>query len=281
MGSLCAFEENPLFHLGQRLSYNGALCTVRYHGALPGTKGVWLGVEWDDVARGKHGGTYQGRIYFHCLSSAPTAASFIRTSRIPDPPRSFLDALRFKYVAEDVGSSPATTPKALLKSSTPNGDVIEISGKVVEEVGFERIRQQQAVLEKLHIVLLDGLCVSGITLKRNDPAAALAAQKVIAQTCPEVIELDLGWNLFETWTALAEICLSLKKLKVLKARYELEPCVKAPMFSNADPEDSGLRLYQPGLPQELEEKQPFRHVVELHVNENLLQPEQVSLGCVV
>ena len=222
MGSLHLSEEEASFHLGQRFSYDGALCTIRYHGVLPGTKGVWLGVEWDDVDRGKHDGTYQGRRYFHCLSSAPASGSFIRPSRIPDPPRSFLDALRFKYAAEDTDQPASARSSTVAATHLPSGNFIEISGKVVEEVGFERIRQQQAVLQNLRIVLLDGLFLSRITLKRHDSAATAAAQEAVAQTCPDLVELDLGWNLLETWTDVAEICLPLKSLQVLKARYGLD-----------------------------------------------------------
>jgi hypothetical protein len=91
----------------------------------------------------------------------------------------------------------------------------------VEEVGFERIRQQQAELQNLRIVLLDGLRLSGITLDRHGPSAVATAQEAVAQTCPQIIELDLGWNLLETWTDVAEICLPLQKLQALKARYGL------------------------------------------------------------
>ena len=51
---------------GQRLSYSGALCTVRYHGPVKDTKGEWLGVEWDDASRGKHCGEHVGVKYFEC-----------------------------------------------------------------------------------------------------------------------------------------------------------------------------------------------------------------------
>jgi tubulin-specific chaperone E len=221
MGSLRSSEEDPTFHLGQRFSYDGALCTVRYHDALPGTKGSWLGVEWDDVGRGKHDGTYQGIRYFHCLSACLTAGSFIRPSRTPDRPRSFLDALRFKYAGEETKEETSGTSKVAAGTFIPNRSVIEISGKVVEEVGFERIRQQQAVLQNLRIVLLEGLRLSGITLARHDPDAVALAQEAVSQTCSQLVELDLGWNLLETWTHVAEICLPLRKLRVLKARYGL------------------------------------------------------------
>jgi tubulin-specific chaperone E len=218
MDSLRSSEEDPPFHLGQRLSYEGALCTVRYRGVLPGTKGSWLGVEWDAEDRGKHDGTYNGIRYFHCLSTSPTAGSFIRPSRTHDLPRSFLDALRFKYVAEETKEDPFGTSKAVAGGFVPSGSVIEISGKVVEEIGFERIRKQQAELQNLRIALLDGLRLSGVTRERHDPGAVAAAQEAVAQTCPQLVELDLGWNLLETWTDVAEICLPLQKLQVLKAR---------------------------------------------------------------
>ena len=53
-------------YLGQRLSYDRALCTVRFIGEVQGTKGEWLGVEWDDSERGKHAGEHNGVRYFTC-----------------------------------------------------------------------------------------------------------------------------------------------------------------------------------------------------------------------
>ena len=55
-------------HLGQRLSFEGARCTVRYHGPVNNTKGDWIGVEWDDPLRGKHNGSHEGKDYFKCKS---------------------------------------------------------------------------------------------------------------------------------------------------------------------------------------------------------------------
>lgn len=55
------------FSPGQRRSYSGAPCTVRYIGHVHGTKGQWLGVEWDDPQRGKHDGSHNGVKYFDCM----------------------------------------------------------------------------------------------------------------------------------------------------------------------------------------------------------------------
>lgn len=61
--------------VGDRLSYDGAPCTVRYVGAVKGTSGSWLGVEWDDPARGKHDGSHKGDRYFTCKTSLPCPLS--------------------------------------------------------------------------------------------------------------------------------------------------------------------------------------------------------------
>lgn len=54
------------FWIGRRLSYDHELCTVRFIGEVAGTKGDWLGVEWDDPTRGKHDGEHNGVRYFQC-----------------------------------------------------------------------------------------------------------------------------------------------------------------------------------------------------------------------
>lgn len=53
-------------YIGQRLSLKGHVCTVRYVGPVQNKSGEWLGVEWDDPARGKHDGTFDGVKYFEC-----------------------------------------------------------------------------------------------------------------------------------------------------------------------------------------------------------------------
>ena len=52
--------------VGDRLSFDGAVCTIRYVGEVAGTFGSWLGVEWDDSSRGKHDGSHKGVRYFSC-----------------------------------------------------------------------------------------------------------------------------------------------------------------------------------------------------------------------
>lgn len=54
------------FYIGKRLSFDDNLCSVKYIGQVAGTKGNWLGVEWDDPTRGKHAGIHNGVRYFEC-----------------------------------------------------------------------------------------------------------------------------------------------------------------------------------------------------------------------
>ncbi|KAL5314003.1 hypothetical protein ACEPPN_018427 [Leptodophora sp. 'Broadleaf-Isolate-01'] len=125
-------------------------------------------------------------------SPSPTAASFIlSSSRTADPEQSFVDAVREKY------GTPATTD---------DSDEIIISGKTVEEVGFDKIRAQQARLHELKIVLVDGQRVS----------IAERSTLEIRTVCPKIEELDLSRNLFDSLAEVAKICTELESLKSLR-----------------------------------------------------------------
>jgi len=57
--------QSPL-PVGTRISYLSHLGTVRFIGEVEGTRGIWLGIEWDDPRRGKHSGSKDGKEYFSC-----------------------------------------------------------------------------------------------------------------------------------------------------------------------------------------------------------------------
>ena len=64
------FKTMSTHYVGQRLSFEGCRCTVRYIGPVADNNGDWLGVEWDDPhSRGKHDGTHRGKVYFKCKYS--------------------------------------------------------------------------------------------------------------------------------------------------------------------------------------------------------------------
>ncbi|KAK2027107.1 CAP-Gly domain-containing protein [Colletotrichum zoysiae] len=185
----------PSNHMGQRLSYDGALCTVRYIGPVAGTSGTWLGVEWDDAGRGKHDGRHKDVRYFSCLSKNPTAASFVRPSRPADAAQSFVAALHNKYNAEAVAKREAEI------------QIVFFGKKPAEEVGFDKIRRQLARVEDLTIVILDGARVA-VDIAPGD--------KGVRETSPLITELDISRNLFEEFEYVVRICQELESLRSLR-----------------------------------------------------------------
>lgn len=120
------------------------------------------------------------------------------TTRKCDAEQSFVEAVHQKY-ATDVANQPFLVPL---------DDPIEISGKVVEKVGFDKIRQKQAQLQELKIVLVDGF---RINKSKTDIE--------VRDTCPKIIELDLSRNLFESLGPILEICGELTNLRSLRLKY--------------------------------------------------------------
>ncbi|KAK3329302.1 hypothetical protein B0H66DRAFT_585817 [Apodospora peruviana] len=230
-------------YYGQRKSYDGALCTVRYCGEVEGTKGTWLGVEWDDPSRGKHDGHHKGVRYFSCKSKSPTAASFVRPARPVDPPQDFLSALQLKYVTPDDGPVAPGRP-------------IVISGKVAEEIGFDKIRRQQGQLTELKIVILDGARVAYASQPSRLAESVDSSRPSISETCPKVIEIDLSRNLFERFGAVVDICAELGLLKILR--------VNGNRFNDVR-DDARLESVDP----------EFKGVRELEVEETLLEWEEI------
>ncbi len=100
------------------------------------------------------------------LSSSPTAASFVRSLKERDINTGvdFLHAVVAKY---------APAPE--------HHDIVEISGKVVQEIGFDKISEMQSRLHELKYLVVDGE-----KIRRADPSL---------QPFPEVLELDLSRNL--------------------------------------------------------------------------------------
>ena len=135
------------------------------------------------------------------MSKSPTAASFVRPERRAEKPRTFLEALQEKYASEvNADHTPISS-----------GPQIIISGKVAEEIGFDKIRKQQARLNELKIVILDGMRID----RASDPGLP---DNSIKEVCPKVVELDLSRNLFTRFDDVVEICSQLEALRGLRLK---------------------------------------------------------------
>ena len=73
---------NMSFRIGQRvIEVNDKVRgTVKYVGQVDGTKGSWIGIDWDDPHRGKHNGSHGDKHYF--TTRTPTSGSFVRDSKV-------------------------------------------------------------------------------------------------------------------------------------------------------------------------------------------------------
>ena len=230
--------ETSDFYIGKRISLAGDLGTVRYVGNVVGTQHDWLGIEWDDPTRGKHDGVYNGHVYFQCeltlsnsdyikltclsgLNPQPKAASFVRSTRKFDQPVGFREAVHQKYAPASID------PDYLLGILLEPEEPISISGKVVEEIGFEKIAERQAMLDELQIAILDRACIAGYGSKPWwSPYGSELLDKDFNQKdsitrfgkdLPKLQFLDLGQNLLELWTDVTAICEALN-IKLLRLK---------------------------------------------------------------
>ncbi|KAG0003125.1 hypothetical protein BGZ79_001605 [Entomortierella chlamydospora] len=92
-------DAQPQLKVGQRIESDHIKGTVRFIGEVPPTKGEWIGVEWDDIERGKHSGEHNGTKYFDCLF--PGTGSFTRISKKIETGSTLLQVLTERYVDKE------------------------------------------------------------------------------------------------------------------------------------------------------------------------------------
>lgn len=144
--SIVAQMNSGRFFVGQRVILDDRhLGTVRFSGRVEGQdpEQIWLGIEWDDPTRGKHSGQFKnGPILFRPLSvpvfvvgwfsffflllkrntddlkscfnfRIPNSATFIKPSARLGAGRSFLKALKEKYLDQELLSPDSHLSAAL------------------------------------------------------------------------------------------------------------------------------------------------------------------------
>ena len=112
-----------------------------------------------------------------------------------------------------------------------DAEIVYISGKQAEEIGFEKFHQRQAKLQGIRVLVLDHLQIRHHTGGSTDEAS-------IAEICADITDLDLNGNLFETFGEVAQLCQHLPKLRSLTldgnrfAVSNAEDCVSLPNVQN-------------------------------------------------
>lgn len=112
-----------------------------------------------------------------------------------------MEALRQKYATEDLERRDVLS-RALDRE-------IEISGKVVHEVGFDKVRMQLKKLDQLKHVVLDGM---RIVRAKDD------TDENVRDICPRIQSLVMRRNLFYTQVEILNICRDLRSLQSLDIR---------------------------------------------------------------
>lgn len=166
--------------------------TVRYVGHVEGQKGHWIGIEWDDMTRGKHDGCYKGKRYFTCRKTG-SVASFVRYEALRGevyPGVSLKDAITAKY-------------------KVPMGSLSD-QNAVVGAEDVEGIIQRDGALE-----------VAG--LEKMDISSCFACAPVMA-FLSNIKSLDLSENLLSSWSDVAHCISSLQNLRVVNLSRNIMQC---------------------------------------------------------
>ncbi|XP_045540702.1 tubulin-specific chaperone E [Papilio machaon] len=191
IGGCNGMEDEIQVSIGSRVKSGDDFGTVKYIGEVQGYNGIWYGVEWDDVARGKHDGFVDNIQYFKTTKS--NAGSFVRPNKI-SPLRTCADAIR-KYYGDREDETVAAHRRTVI-----NEWKREMGAPFIEMVGFEKIHQKQK-FDRLQEV-----CV-------HDQNVSTAGD--VASLCPNVRSLDISRNLFSNWREVIQLSAQLPDLKEL------------------------------------------------------------------
>jgi len=128
--------------------------TVRYAGPVQGQEGLWLGLEWDDVSRGKHSGAVEGIQYFRCKT--PGAGSFVRAEKVDTRGSSVPEALLARY-SNERGELGLDVQDEELYVHTVRQRRVHI-----QVVGVDKITSQQSQTQRLTSARLVGAGISHV-----------------------------------------------------------------------------------------------------------------------
>ena len=190
------FAPSPLPEVNDRVQVSRDRATIRYIGPVVGQDGTWIGLEWDDAARGKHNGTTGGHQYFTCTSGS-NSGSFVRMEKV-NFGTSLLEGLVARYTNVRGEEGIEEVSKEELYVHTKTGRVM------IEVVGEEKAIKKWAQIHLLKSARVHGAAVSHL----GDPAQ-------LATHLPSLTAMDLTCNLFSSWEFVEGLSSSLSKLSDL------------------------------------------------------------------
>lgn len=172
--------------VGKRICVDGFFGTVKFAGAVPPTKGGWLGVDWDDPTRGKHNGIKDGVQYFTCAHA--TSGSFVRPQKV-NFGKSICEAVKDRYTSSG--------------DSSYNIDIY-FGSKKTEAVGLDKVQKSFEKLDSLQELGLRGQLIS-----------SSSSSEGLGKLTPNVKNLNISQNLISNWSTVYLIISELPLLKYL------------------------------------------------------------------
>lgn len=184
-----------MYVVNERVSLDGYLATIKFVGYLPdhiwGAKVLALGLEWDQLERGRNNGDIDGVHYFY--TDVEGSGSFVKaTNKKLAKRKDFIEALLEKYHPED----------------NHINDTIKFGAKEAEKIGFDKLEEIQSDFKNLRTISLNK---ENIYNSFNDEA--LVPKLVHNLAC--IRNLDLSYNLFNDLNKIWEIIDPLSNLKEL------------------------------------------------------------------
>eukprot|EP00884_Botryococcus_braunii_P020395 jgi/Botrbrau1/7039/Bobra.0165s0062.1 len=181
--------------LGSRISIAGRRACVCFVGQVDNQEGQWVGLDWDDLCRGKHDGTYDGKRYFACRDGR-LAGTLMRLDKLlasTDAAISIAQALRSRY---------QESPQRL-NSEQQDGMFVSTSSNRQVPVQLV-VDGKEKPLESLSSAALGcmNICDTG-------------HENELARLVPSLKELDLSDNLLSSWETVGHLASELPNLEVL------------------------------------------------------------------
>ncbi|XP_063699303.1 tubulin-specific chaperone E [Culicoides brevitarsis] len=182
-------SENENIHLDGRVKVQGFYGTIKYVGAVENHPGIWVGVEWDDVSRGKHDGVVKGIRYFQ--TSHPYSGTLVRLEKLLGDFQTLEEAIIDRYYEKDE----IVLDESLIKEARQF-----MHAPLLEIVGMDKIRQKQSHLDELCDV-----SVAGAPINRCGDLTRFR----------QITNLDLSSTLISNWGVVMQVVEQLKNLQYL------------------------------------------------------------------
>jgi hypothetical protein len=184
-------NENHSEYIHRKIELNGYVGVVKYCGKLKHKEDndIWLGIEWEDVTRGKHNGTVEGVEYFSC--SHTTAGSLIKISKV-NFGISFEEALEFKY--NFIKTEGQNELMSFLNKANENESYIQAGRKKIE---IEFVGKEKALEKFSHLDRMQNLDLSFSYFSQ--------VGENIGALIPRVKDLFLEKTLLSKWSQFAKL----------------------------------------------------------------------------